>query len=625
MAGEVTKFEAQGVTGDESVPFENWQAYEKAVESGEVEAPPVVKKPKQRPNDQYAFNVDEALDVIDLTFNNYTPSEDALKFFTIIRMVMGEDPEFENSIMHYFLVDLIFNNIKRDQYPYSKEINDRIRLNPAKIAIIASRFSAKSTIITAFMPIYCAITGHMPGFGKLMFWVGFGDSQQAGAKVQANTIRDICEDSAFCKEYFEKMRFTDEECEFIRKGDGKVKSRAFMFKVKGAAGGSVRGIRYKTERPQIFSFDDAIKSEADANSPIIMAKLRSMIYSDAGNALGRKGKIIIVNTPFNKSDPVYNALESGVWTPVCIPVCEKIYLGMPKEEYIGSWEAMKTYEDIMEKYEDSYYGETLREFNQELMLRIADKGSRLIDVDNLPYVSRKNIVDNIDNYNIYVTTDYTASNSTNGDNSTTMEWAYDSSGNWFLLDLTVRKMGIEEQYGPVFDIARKYRAMYGKQITVGVELDGQQQINLLTMKKMMIEKQVNFNFARQIGAPYESRGITRRKAGGDKHMQFMRAHPLFQDGRIFFCEELLSKPKMSADGKYKIDFAELLDELTYLTYEAITSKYDDALDGISMLPLMEVVKPAVYVGNYSKPGEKKHTMWGFEDEVEEVPDAYSGY
>ena len=230
-----------------------------------------------------------------------------------------------------------------------------------------------STIITAFMPIYCAITGYMPGFGSVMFWVGFGDSQQSGAKVQANTVRDMCQDSAFCKGWFEKMRFTDEECEFLRKGDDLVKKRSFMFKVKGAAGGSVRGIRYKTERPQILSFDDAIKNEADASSVVIMNKLKSMIYSDAARALGRRGKIIIVNTPFNKSDPVYQALESGIWTPLAIPLCEKITLGMPESEYVGSWPDMKPFKEVLEEYEDAYYGGTLREFNQELMLRISSE------------------------------------------------------------------------------------------------------------------------------------------------------------------------------------------------------------------------------------------------------------
>jgi len=609
---DVSIVPSEGITGDKSTPYENWQEYEKAVEAGEEEAPAPVKMARQRPGRKYEFNVDKALDNIDLSFNGYIPSAQAIEFFNVIRLVMGEDPEVDNSLMHYFLVDLIFNNIARENYPYTQEINEKIRLNQRKIAIIASRFSAKSTLITAFMPIYCAITGKLPGFGNVMFWVSFGDSQQAGAKVQANTVRDICEDSLFCKEYFEKMRFTDEECEFIRKGDGKVKKRAFMFKVKGAAGGSVRGIRYKTERPQIFTFDDIIKNEADASSPIIMAKLRSMIYSDAENALGKRGKVIIVNTPFNKNDPVYAALESGVWTPVCIPVCERISLDMTKEEYRGSWEAMKSYEDIMEKYEDSFYGDTLREFNQELMLRIADKGSRLLDIDNLQFINRQSILDNIDNYNIYVTTDFTASNSKNGDFSGVFEWAFSSNGDWFLLGMSLKKMGIEEQYEPLFEIARKWQRNYNKIVTVGVETDGQQQINLFTLKKLMIEKRVNFTFARQLGAPYESKGINRRKAGGDKHTLFMRAHPLFQDGKIFFAEELVGSP----------DWEELLEEMTYVTYEDITSQHDDGLDCISMLPLMDTIKPQYLA---PVPKQKHHQMWGFEDEEEIVVSAYSGY
>ena len=108
MADDKVKSE---VTGDESVPYENWKEYEKAVEEGKEIIPEL---PKQRPNERYAFNVDEALDTIDLTFGGYTPSEDALNFFNIVRLVMGEDPEVDNGLMHYFLVDLVYGNIKRE-------------------------------------------------------------------------------------------------------------------------------------------------------------------------------------------------------------------------------------------------------------------------------------------------------------------------------------------------------------------------------------------------------------------------------------------------------------------------------------------------------------------------------
>ena len=907
---EIIKEPSKDISGDSSKSYGGWKDYVEAVENAIEPPPPTIK---EKPNEKYAFNVDEALDSIDLTFGGYTPSEDALKFFNIIRLVLGEDPEVDNSLMHYFLVDLLYGNVKREDFPYSKEIKEKIRINPRKIAIIASRFSAKalsldskvytptgyttikdvqvgnevldrngkkcrviakspvfhkdvykvtladgrvitmsedheniiwkkakkhycrwsynavtldpskygndmveevikakdlytqyksteqkfyvpllqgdnfeyeykdfgvdpytvgvilgngyidqergypkiiyskadsyeyieyipyefgkeesqesigcyvtslrhlkstvkkwlstkdgyikrvpkelvtgsyhqrlevlkglmdsngevnkdgtcsfttsrkelaedvqdlirstggsaylvkkkiqnstsevwtvviktntkifklkrkkkkqhtdidntripvvsierveteptqciavdsptksfltdgytithnSTIITAFAPIVTAITGRIPNFGEVSFWVSFGDSQQAGAKVQANTIRDICSDSTFCKEYFERMRFTDEECEFIRKGDGPEKKRAFMFKVKGAAGGSVRGIRYKTERPQIFTFDDIIKNEADANSPIIMNKLRSMIYSDAENALGRKGKIIIVNTPFNKKDPVYTALESGVWTPVCIPICEKIYLDMPKREYRGSWEEMKSYEEVMEKYEDSYYGDTLREFNQELMLRISSEEDKLIKDDQIQWYSRKALEKNLGSYNLYMTTDLTASNNLKGDFSVIMMWAVNSKNDWFLLDLVAKKMTIDEQYRPIFAMNNRWGAKYGRNVTVGIEIDGQQQLNLHTLKKLQIEYNSFFTFAKQIGSPYGKEGISRRQATGAKHEQFMRVHPLFQQHKIYFPEELKDTP----------DMKEVLNELNYVTYEGFGSKHDD--------------------------------------------------
>ena len=595
------------IEGDESIAYDSWKAYEKAVEEG-IEEKPIDIVPKK--HERYEFNVDKALDCIDLTFNGYTPSKDAIEFFNIMRLVYGEDFEVDNGLMHYFLVDLVYGNIKRENFPYSQEINEKIRLNHKKIAIIASRFSAKSTIITAFMPIVTAITGKMPNFGDVMFWVSFGDSQQAGAKVQANTIRDICDDSLFCKEYFEKMRFTDEECEFIRKDDPKnplpVKKRAFMFKVKGAAGGSVRGIRYKTERPQIFSFDDIIKNEADAGSDIIMAKLRSMIYSDAENALGKKGKIIIVNTPFNKKDPVYAALEGGVWTPVCLPVCEKIYLDMPKSEYRGSWEAMKSYEEIMEKYEDAYYGDTTREFMQELMLRISSEEDKMIPDKLLEtqWYKRVDILKNIQAYNLYMTTDFTTTGRKGSDLSGIAVWAVNHNQDCFMLDLCLRKQEMIQQYDEVFRFVDLYTPE-NKTFEVGVEIDGQQKAHILALKDRMRQRSNYFTIARQKGSEPGSEGIQSRLECGNKHWRMRMALPLFQNRKIFFPEELRGLPEMN----------ELMEEIRYTTYTKFNSKYDDGMDLISQLNIMEIIYPAKNMSYISTsynntPKAKTDPFWG---------------
>ncbi len=566
------------IEGDESIPYENWQEYEDAVAAGiELDKPEV--KMVGRPD--YAFNVDKALDCIDLTFEGYIPSAEAIDFFNVMQLVLGEKPEVKNSLMHYFLVDLIFNNISREQYPYNKEITDKIRINEKKIAIIASRMSAKSTIVTAYLPIYLAIKGHLPNFGPIVFVVGFGDSQKAGAKVQANTIRDFCEDSVFCKDYFQKMRFTDEECEFVRKGPEVIRKRSFMYKVKGAAGGSVRSIRYRTQRPAMILFDDIIKNEADAGSTVIMKKLHSMMYSDAIRALGGKGKVVTINTPFNKKDPIYSALESGIWTPVCLPICERISLDLKKEDYVGSWEDMHSYEKLMEEYEDAYYGDTLREFNQELMLRISSESDKMVKKDMIKPCSSVAMRKVIHNYTLVVTTDFTASASKKGDFSGIALWAIGVDDNKFLLDLWLKKSTIQEQYDALFSMLNRWSS-YGRVIEVGVEIDGQQQTNIFALEQMMLERNFWFRFAKQKGASSAQQGIRSKAAGGNKLERFKYMTPSFEGRKVWFAEELEGTP----------DMIEMRDELEYLSYESIGSKHDDGIDLISQLGLIEYIIPS---------------------------------
>ena len=56
------------IEGDESIAYDSWKAYEKAVEEG-IEEKPVDIVPKK--HERYEFNVDKALDCIDLSFNGF--------------------------------------------------------------------------------------------------------------------------------------------------------------------------------------------------------------------------------------------------------------------------------------------------------------------------------------------------------------------------------------------------------------------------------------------------------------------------------------------------------------------------------------------------------------------------
>jgi len=560
------------------------------------------------------FDLDKALDSIDLSFNGYTPSEDSLEFFALMRLVAGEDFEFTTPLFHYWLVDLMFGNIERENYPYSKEVRDTITINNKRIAIVASRGIAKSTVVTAFYPVYCAIKGITPDGMKTEFHLLVAASQQGGGRVMAKAIQSLCEDSVFCNNYFESMRFTETESEFIRKGTTKVKNRVFLARYIGIGGG-IRGVRSNigAERPDHIIFDDVILNSDTAYSDTIMSSLRTTIKADAVNALkgGGRGKIFSVATPFHLLDPVIEMLTMGAYTPVAIPICEKIYEGMPKEEFKGAWESMHPYESVIEQYESALASNATREFNQERMLRISSDEDRMITDQMIEWYSRKELLKNMDSYNIYITTDFTTTSEAKSDFSALSVWAVNHNKDFYLVDVCVRRQSIGEQYEELFRMVNFWAAQ-GKNIEVGIEIDGQQKAHLFALKEMMVKKGEWFTFARQKGSKYGSEGILSRSSGGNKHARFRLMLPHFQNHKFHFPLELKDTP----------DLQEGLNQLKYTTWEAFGG-HDDFPDTISQLGMMEIMYPSVHVGSYSAASSGR-SLWDDIGSSEDIS-AYSSY
>lgn len=564
------------------------------------------------------FDLDKALDSLDLTFNGYVPSEDSLEFFALMRLVQGEDFEFSTPLFHYWLVDLMFGNITRDHYPYSKEVRDTITINVKRICIVASRGIAKSTVVTAFYPVYCAIKGKTPDGIKSEFHLLVAASQQGGGRVMAKAVQSLCEDSVFCNNYFENMRFTETESEFIRKGTTKVKSRVFLARYIGIGGG-IRGVRSNigAERPDHIIFDDVILNSDTAYSETIMKSLRTTIKADAINALrgGGRGKIFSVATPFHLLDPVIEMLTGGAYTPVAIPICEKIYEGMPEEEYVGAWPSMHPYHAVIEQYESAIASNATREFNQERMLRISSDEDRMITDEMIEWYSRKVLIKEMHSYNIYITTDFTTTSEAKSDFSALAVWALNSNKDYFLVDLCVRRQGIGEQYDELFRMVN-FWSSHGKSVEVGIETDGQQKAHLFALKEMMVKRSEWFTFARQRGAKYGSEGILSRATGGNKHERFRMMLPQFQNHKIHFPVELKETP----------DMREALTQLKYTTWEAFGG-HDDFPDVVSQLGMMELLFPMVSIGSYTADPSRrsKNSIWGDSASYEDEPSAYSSY
>ena len=567
------------------------------------------------------FDIDAALDSINLSFPNYTPTEDSLKFFNIIRMVQGSDFEFNTPMVHFWLVDLVFGNITRDQYPYSKEVNENVTIDTTRIAIMMSRGLAKSSVITSFMPVYMAVTGELPGYGPTYFMLSIAASTQGGARVISKSIQSLCEDSIFCNNYFEDMRFTETEAEFVRKGDGPKGNRAFLHRAMGFGSGirgqrSNYGVRGGTVRPDIIAFDDTILNTAAAYSETIMNTLRETIQSDALNALkgGGRGRIWHVFTPFHLGDVNVQMLVTNSYTPVVIPICEKITVDTTKEEFRGAWPDMHPYESVISQYRQAVASNSTKSFNQERMLRVSSEEDRMIQDSMIEWFNRKDMIKDLSAYNIYITTDFTTTSEAKSDYSALGVWAVNSNRDYFLVDLCVRRQSIGEQYNELFRMVNLWSAQ-GKAIEVGIEIDGQQKAHIFALKEMMIKRSEWFTFARQKGAKLGSEGILSRAVGGNKHERFRMMLPQFQNHKVHFPLELKDTP----------DMKEMMTELKYVTYSGFSSAHDDAVDIISQLNMVEIIYPTVSPMEYKGSSSKDRALWSDLNSYEDDSSAYSNY
>jgi len=550
------------------------------------------------------FDIEEALLNIDLEFRNYIPSADAIDFFNIMRLVNGADFEFDSPLVHYWIVDLLFGNVTRENYPYSKEVQDKININNKRIAIMMSRGLGKSSVITAFLPVYCAVKGEVPNYGPIYFILAVGASAQGGGRVMALALRSMCEDSEFCKSYFESMRFTETEAEWVRKPtrpNEKLDKRVFLLRTMGASSGNIRGVRsnHGAHRPDWILFDDIIPNMAAAYSETIMGNLEDMINADAINALkgGGKGKIINVFTPFHLQDPNVKTLLDGSYTPVAIPICEHIDENTTEKEFRGAWVEMHPYEAVREQYLQAVKSNTTRAFNQERMLKMANEEDRMVPDNLIQVYNRENIMQNLGAYTLYITTDFTTTSEAKSDFSGLMVWAVSHNADYFLLDVCVRRQGIQEQYNELFRMLQTW-GRYGNHIEVGIEVDGQQKAHVFALKEMMQKRNQYFSFARQKGAPITREGILSKGTGTNKHERFRYMLPQFQNKKMWFPQQLADTP----------DMQETMKQLKYTTYSGFAG-HDDAIDCISQLGMIDVRLPSEQVSGEFGDEEAIDSIW----------------
>ena len=554
--------------------------------------------------------VDKMLDNVDVSLDWYVPSKDAIEFIMFIRLVLGEEPENTNPKAHYFMMDCIFQ--KDNVRPYFMARNIDFDELKGRTVVLCSREFSKSTMVV-YMILFMAAKGEMPGFGRVNYGIYVSDSMRNNVETTMTTISKVYNESKYLRGLFEHTRLIQTEVNFVRKPrtqkeievydrhvnvegqdpstvPGRMK-RTFSVTGVGAATGA-RGSRDGLARPDFAIFDDLISSEKEADSELVLKSIESTIESDILKALSGNGNFAIAfGTPYKKNDPIYRRIEDNSWLPVVFPRAKEINERMTELEFESVWPDRHTYKQCMKDFRVAMRSKKsgnnlpMRKLMQENYLRISNDEDRLIPDNFINWYRRADILPKLENYNLYLTTDFTTTGKSGSDFSGQAYWAVSSDMKIYLLDLKLRKMEIQEQYDNVFEMDKAFKVHNSRGADVGVETDGQQDAHVHALKKEMILRSQYFVFARQQGTPRNANvkdGISSRKEGGNKHWRFRMSLPMFQNGKIHFPEEL----------RHTEDMIELLEELKFVSFSSFGTTHDDGCDLISQLVAIDIHYPS---------------------------------
>jgi Phage-related terminase len=476
--------------------------------------------------------------------NNYVPSQFAIKFINFIKLVNGETGEENKSpVFHYELLDTI--------HKYKN------------VLIVAFRGSSKTSVTAEYMILYLAVFGKLDGFGDVNVGMYVGDTMDNNVKSLRTNLEFRYNNSEFLQKFLPKVRFTDIEWEFTN-ADGHM----LCFKGFGVTTG-VKGFKRYGQRPQIAILDD-LMSDKSAESKTIINDIENVIYKAVRQALHpTRRKVLWIGTPFNKKDPLYKAAGSSSWTTKAYPVCQKFPCS--KKEFIGAWEDRFPYEAVLTEYKMLKASGRLDAFNQEMMLRILSDEDRLILDEDIIWYKRNTVLDNLKNYNVYITTDFATSETQKSDFSVIAVWALDYTGRFHWIDGVVVRQDMSKNVDDVFRFVNLY-----KPLSVGIEISGQQKGFVSWLNRDMTIRNTWFHIASDKASQEQGLRPTTSKLD-----RFNTALPLFKQRKMAFPEDLQETAVI----------AEYVDELTSVTPAGVKAMHDDCIDSISQLQLLDYFNP----------------------------------
>ena len=520
-------------------------------------------------------NIIKKVDYVKLG-EDYIPSEFAIKFVNFIKLVNGESGEENKTpLFHYDILDTIHKH--------------------KNVLVVVFRGGAKTTLTAEYMILYIATFGQLDGFGDVTVGMYVGDTMDNGVKNLRNNLEHRYRNSEFLQKFIPEVKFTDPEWEFTNAEGHKFCVRGF-----GATTG-VRGFKKYGQRPQLAILDD-LMSDKSAESKTITKDIENVIYKAVRQAMHpTKRKVIWIGTPFNKKDPLYKAAGTKAWTTRAYPICEKF--PCTKKDFVGAWEDRFPFSAVKTEYEMLKENGRVDAFNQELMLRILSDDDRLVLDEDIVWFDRSDVLNNINQYNIYMTTDFATSETEKSDFSVISVWALDYTGRFLWIDGIVKRQDMAKNVDDIFRLVKLYNPL-----ATGVEISGQQKGFVAWLKREMTLRGIWFYLASDKNSKEE--GL---RPNTSKLTRFNAVLPLFKQRKIAFPKDL----------KESASIMEFVDELSSVTPGGFKSAHDDCADTISQLPLIEYFSPmdpkAVRGG---KPNDFSGINYYFTEPEEEYTSSY---
>ena len=502
--------------------------------------------------------------------SKYIPSKESIKFINFIRACGIEDNA--NAEIHYRLADRFFSKDKQ-------------------VVIESFRGSAKSTLMEWFI-IYTAVLGKIPGFGKVSFIAFVGDSAENGCKNFTRNILGKISKSDFLSTLLTIKRGTDNEIELVNAEGSELDIKTYGMRT------NIRGVRYKSRRPDIVVLDDVTTNEA-ITSETIQNTINDNFYKAIVPALHpTRYKIFVIGTPISQKDLLHQLTNNPNWVVHKFPVCDKF--PCEKEEFKGNWEDRFPYGAVKEKYDMYKASGKLKDFAQEYMLELFDESERLVDENDIRWFDPTLIKKNKQAFTYYITTDFATSTKKSADYSTIGVWAINSNNDWMLVDGQCRRQTMQENIDDLFRYAKLWSPM-----AVGIETSGQQGGFISIIEEMMMKYKTWFTFAKKKGS--KEPGIRPAK---DKVQRFVTGVvPKFKQGKIW-----LPKPDLIRNNNYRLWelINELLEELSKLTLAGGVKvlKHDDALDLLNQLSEIDIIAPSEELLENDKLTEANRGYWG---------------